>query len=171
MTNKKDKVTITSSDIEVQISKEKLTPEIMVMIGKLLEKFEGPETLQTHATIDKTEGKSTEFELIQDRDISNEEFDMYAAKIPSTKEIFRYIKSKDEFRHSIRDIQAEFMGIVLVPRSEFPNQQNLYQRLYIRVHNAQKRILRQTNGEWKTKYITPEGEENRYKQWCFVENK
>ena len=169
MSYKNDDITISTEDVEIKISKEKLTPEIMKFIGELLEMLKVPETRHVEPAIDKQEERSVEFELIKDRDISDEEFEKYAAKIPSTKKIVDYILSKDNYRHSLRDIAVDFLGIVLIPKSEFSNQQNLYQRLYQRLRSAHNYIQKRKNGEWIHKFIIPKGDENRYKEWWFVE--
>lgn len=136
--NKDDMVTISSESMEIKIKKSKINSEIMTIVGQLIEKTKEKESVISKKTIEREE-EAIEPKYI-DRDITEGEVDEYARKIPSAKEIYNYIISKENFKHSFRDIQMEFLGVVLSPNKDFPHQQKVYNRFYLELKKVHKAI-------------------------------
>jgi hypothetical protein len=164
-----DEAIIKTADVEIRIPKKKLSREVMIIISEFLDELSKFENKRNELILEKEE-EHAEFELINNRDISDEEFEKYVSRVPNRNEIKKYIISQEDYRHSIRDIEVLYLGVVLTPNSEFRNQQNLYQRIYQRIRRIQQQIQKQEKGKWKSKYIMAHDEENKYKEWWFLRN-
>lgn len=113
--------------------------------------------------------KKEEKEKEREEEQNEQEFSIYFNKIPSQREIIKYILKKENFEHSIPEIHNYFFGRVFNSNPDSPEEDSIYRIIYQRIHRVQIKIAREYNGTWTEQWETPFGDK-KYKVYLFRPN-
>lgn len=89
-------------------------------------------------------------------------------EIPSVKEITEFLKNRDEFRHTARDVHTHFLGM---PLSVIGETARDFNRMDVRLRKARKKLAEEYNGKWESKWKGAQLTKGGIKEYWLVMNK
>lgn len=81
-------------------------------------------------------------------------------ELPSTEEVYEYIKTLPGYRHTLRAVGKRFLGFDVTPKDK-----DAFEKIWNRINGAKQRIQKEESGRWKFKMKGRQREYHFSKAW------